>query len=175
MHTRNKMKRGLTLLELCIVIAVLIICAAPLLLGLSAVSFQGAKAEFYNVATPMCEGIMEDFLKFDYFDRNSSYYVDGAYRDIVWLVRDLETYNIDYDLTDFPGYKYRVQIKFINPNYSDNLNDSGAVLPDQNSTDTGCIDRSNFLRIRVTVTHDNWPGKQVEAVTLVTPSREKYY
>ena len=90
------MKKGFTLIELCIVIAVLIICAAPLLMALSGVSFQGAQAEFYNVAIPMCEGIMEEFIKYDYFDRNFRldrirgmlYCVaDTNQRDMKWLVR----------------------------------------------------------------------------------------
>ena len=91
-----------------------------------------------------------------------------------------------YNSTDFPGYSFCVQFKFINPDYNGDLNEDGIfplgpVLPNQEAPPVGDpdtirnIDRSNFLRIRVTITHDKWPGKQVEAATIITPSRARYY
>ncbi|MFH1201291.1 MAG: type II secretion system protein [Candidatus Omnitrophota bacterium] len=161
----DKRTKGVTLIELVIVILVLSIASLGLLSLFNQVIRSTVKQESMTVATQLARGLMEKLMLVDFYELRKPF-SDGGYDD---RFCDLTTCSDSDWTTDWKsrGYCYNIEVKSINPDYinaptNNDLADSAAV-----------VDFSNFLRVRVRVWRQGATGARlcpdIDLYTIVTP------
>lgn len=149
--------RGITLLELCILIAVIAISVPPLLYLFNQALRGYVIQEKMTTANFLAQLLMEQYLSMDFYDLRKGYNTPNDLGQ--W---DFGPYTFD-NPWNIPDYSYKVSLRSINPDYAGNLNDTAAEL--------GSGHPSNFLKLKVEVWHNNFSDKKVTLLTIVTPTK----
>ncbi|MFH1201990.1 MAG: type II secretion system protein [Candidatus Omnitrophota bacterium] len=150
--------KGITLLELCILIAVIAISVPPLIYVFNTALKGYVIQEKMTTANFLAQLLMEQYLSMDFYDLRKG----GPSNPENCTAFNPPTGN--FSTEGFGEYLFNLKIVSVNPDAAD-LGSSGAELP------TNC---SNFVKVEVQVWHQNFPDRKVKLVTLVTPARDNY-
>lgn len=153
-------KRGITLIELCVFILLVGICALPIIMMLNYSLRSSATELIMTTAIGLAEGKMEELIGKDFYALREEYrgYTGNTTGDQFFV-----------GTAPINSYKYNVTIKPINPAYlGTDFADTAAevTVPAGQPTPHG-----NFLRVYLEVWNKSLPNKRVRLYTILTPHR----
>lgn len=149
--------KGITLIEMLLVIVVTLIIAIPLILLFTQALRGQALAQIMETNILLAQAKIEEVLGKDFYNVKK------------------DTYNCVFNSLggysgvtgEFSNYQYRVCVDYINPNLAD-LGESAILTP------AGA--RSNYIFVKVEVYNIGFPNKIVTLRTIITPSgNARYY
>jgi type II secretory pathway pseudopilin PulG len=144
--------KSITLIELVIFIAVVAIALIPVISLFNYALGRVGTNQIMTRAVLLAEGLMEEISDDDFFSFKG-----------VNETNDPNTFDIlngNFDSWFEPGWHFRVQYRYINPNTAD-LGQSAAEL--------AVGSRSNFLRVYLEVWHQNFSDKRARLWSILTP------